>query len=73
MSIFKENKLDSAVWILSGSAVFIAFAHTVMGPDYCLPFIMLGRANKWRIRKVAIVSILCGIGHVLSSVTLSLI
>ena len=65
--------MDSALWILSGTAVFIAFIHTVMGPDHYLPFIMLGRANKWRARKVAIVSILCGIGHVLSSMVLGTI
>ena len=65
--------MDSTLWILSGTAVLIAFIHTVMGPDHYLPFIMLGRANKWSAKKVAIVSMLCGIGHVLSSVVLGTI
>ena len=65
--------MDSTLWILSGTAVLIAFIHTVMGPDHYLPFIMLGRANKWSAKKVAIVSMLCGIGHVLSSVVLGMI
>ena len=65
--------MDSALWILSGTAVLIAFIHTVMGPDHYLPFIMLGRANRWSTRKVAAVSALCGIGHVLSSVVLGTI
>ena len=65
--------MDSTLWILSGTAVLIAFIHTVMGPDHYLPFIMLGRANRWSTRKVAVVSALCGIGHVLSSVVLGTI
>ena len=65
--------MDSSLWILSGTAVLIAFIHTVMGPDHYLPFIMLGRANKWSAKKVAIISTLCGIGHVLSSVILGTI
>ena len=52
--------MDSTLWILSGTAVLIAFAHTIMGPDHYLPFIMLGRANKWSAKKVAIISMLCG-------------
>ncbi|MFC1951718.1 sulfite exporter TauE/SafE family protein [Chloroflexota bacterium] len=65
--------MDSSLWILSGAAVLIAFTHTVMGPDHYLPFIMLGRANKWSAKKVAIISMLCGIGHVMSSVVLGTI
>ncbi len=65
--------MDSTLWILSGTAVLIAFMHTVMGPDHYLPFIMLGRANSWSTKKVAIISMLCGIGHVLSSVVLGTI
>ncbi len=65
--------MDSSLWILSGTAVLIAFIHTVIGPDHYLPFIMLGRANKWSVKKVALISMLCGIGHVLSSVVLGTI
>ena len=65
--------MDSTLWILSGTAVLIALIHTVIGPDHYLPFIMLGRANKWSAKKVAIISMLCGIGHVLSSVVLGTI
>ncbi len=65
--------MDSTLWILSGTAVLIAFIHTMMGPDHYLPFIMLGRANKWSAKKVAVITMLCGIGHVLSSVILGTI
>lgn len=65
--------MDSTLWILAGTAVFIAFLHTVMGPDHYLPFIVLGKANRWSTRKVALISMLCGLGHVLSSVVLGTI
>lgn len=62
--------MDSSLWILSGTAVLIAFFHTAIGPDHYLPFIVLGKANKWSTKKVAVISALCGLGHVLSSVIL---
>ena len=65
--------MDSSLWILSGTAIFIAFLHTVIGPDHYLPFIMLGRANNWSSKKVAVISALCGVGHVVSSVILGAI
>lgn len=65
--------MDSTLWVLCGTAAFIGFFHTVIGPDHYLPFIMLGRANKWSSKKVVLVAILCGIGHVISSVLLGII
>ena len=59
--------------IICGTAAAIGFIHTVVGPDHYLPFVLLGRANKWSSLKLAAVTILCGIGHVLSSVVLGLI
>jgi len=50
---------------LSGS---IAFMHTLAGPDHYLPFIVLARARKWSIWKAIFVTLICGIGHVFSSV-----
>ncbi|MBI4834317.1 MAG: sulfite exporter TauE/SafE family protein [Planctomycetes bacterium] len=65
--------MDNSLWILYGTALFIAFIHTVIGPDHYLPFIMLGRANNWPGKKVVLVAVLCGIGHVLSSVILGIV
>ena len=50
--------MDSTLWILCGTAILIAFIHTVMGPDHYLPFVMLGRANKWSAKKVAAITAL---------------
>jgi sulfite exporter TauE/SafE len=61
---------SSTLNVLLGTAVAIAAGHTAIGVDHTLPFIALGRANLWSLRKVLAVTALCGIGHVLSSVVL---
>lgn len=48
----------------------IALTHTVLGPDHTLPFVMLGRAQRWSQRKTMAVTFLCGLGHVASSLAL---
>ncbi|MCX5634652.1 MAG: sulfite exporter TauE/SafE family protein [Planctomycetota bacterium] len=55
------------------TAASIAFFHTLFGPDHYLPFIMMSWSRKWSTTKTAMITILCGIGHVGSSVILGLI
>ncbi len=55
------------------TAAAIGFFHTLFGPDHYLPFIVMGRANSWSLSKTAIITVLCGVGHVASSVILGLI
>jgi hypothetical protein len=59
--------------ILIVSAVSIGFVHTLIGIDHTLPFVVLGRAQGWSYRKTAGVTILCGLGHVASSVVLGVL
>jgi len=59
--------------ILSVTAISIAFVHTIIGPDHYLPFIMIGRARNWTIHKTTLITLLCGIGHVIGSVLLGLL
>ncbi len=59
--------------MLLSTAVGIGFLHTLIGVDHSLPFIVLGRAQGWSVRKLLTITILCGIGHVLSSVILGLV
>lgn len=61
------------IWLLAGTAATIGFVHTVIGPDHYLPFIVISRARKWPLPKTLIISFLCGLGHVLSSVVLGLV
>ncbi len=56
--------------ILVGTAVALGFTHTLLGPDHYLPFIALARARKWNSARTAVVTALCGVGHVLSSIAL---
>lgn len=56
--------------ILLATAVSIAFLHTLIGIDHYVPFIALGKANRWSMRKTLLIALVCGAGHVLSSVVL---
>jgi ABC-type nickel/cobalt efflux system permease component RcnA len=55
--------------VLIGS-VSVAFFHTLLGPDHTLPFIMLARARDWSTSRALLVTFLCGLGHVGSSLLL---
>ncbi len=55
---------------LLAAAAVLALTHTVLGPDHTLPFIMLGQAQRWTSRRTLLVTFLCGLGHVLSSLLL---
>jgi nickel/cobalt exporter len=55
------------------TAALIAFIHTVLGPDHYVPFVAMARARNWSRPKTTLVTIWCGIGHVLSSVVLGMI
>ena len=62
--------METSLSILLVSAVSIGFIHTLIGIDHSLPFVVLGKARGWSLRKVLGITCLCGIGHVLSSVVL---
>ncbi len=55
------------------SAITISCLHTATGPDHYLPFIVLSRARKWPISKTIIWTIICGFGHIFSSVIIGLV
>jgi sulfite exporter TauE/SafE len=59
--------------ILAITAASIGLFHTILGPDHYLPFIMMSWARKWSTVKTVIITFLCGIGHIASSVVLGLI
>jgi len=65
--------MSNETFILVSTAASIAFFHTLMGPDHYLPFVMMARARKWTMLKTTWVTIVCGVGHVLSSVILGII
>ena len=59
--------------ILLLTAVAISFLHTLAGPDHYLPFVALAKSRGWSVRRTMYWTILCGCGHVGSSVVLGLV
>lgn len=65
--------MESSIMLLAATAVTIGFIHTLVGPDHYLPFIVMGEARGWSIRKTLFITFLCGLGHVLSSIVVGFI
>ena len=62
--------MQTEVQVLILTAASIGFVHTLFGPDHYLPFLAIGRARRWHISKTVGLTVLCGLGHVASSVLL---
>ena len=56
--------------VLLTTAVSLAFIHTLIGIDHYIPFVALSRANNWAMKKTLLIVLLCGVGHVFSSIVL---
>lgn len=59
--------------LLTITAASIGFVHTLIGPDHYLPFIVMSKAGNWSRFKTIMITLLSGVGHVLSSVVLGVI
>lgn len=59
--------------ILLGTAASLGFVHTLLGPDHYLPFVAMARIGRWSTTKTGLITFLCGIGHVLSSIVLGFV
>ena len=64
--------MQSEIQILILAAITISFLHIISGPDHYLPFIALSKARGWSLTKTIGWTIVCGCGHVWSSVILGL-
>jgi sulfite exporter TauE/SafE len=54
-------------------AVTIGFVHTLTGPDHYVPFVAMSQAGRWSLPKTILITVLCGFGHVGSSIAIGLI
>jgi len=54
------------------AAIVVGFAHTLLGPDHYLPFVAIGRARRWSLTGTLLLTAICGLAHVLSSVAVGL-
>jgi len=59
--------------VLLGSAVAIALLHTLIGVDHTLPFVVLGKAQGWSLKRTLALTAVCGLGHVISSVLIGVV
>jgi sulfite exporter TauE/SafE len=55
---------------LAGTAVSIGVIHTLVGPDHYVPFVAMAQARRWSGSRLALITALCGLGHIGSSVLL---
>lgn len=55
------------------TAITVGFVHTLIGPDHYVPFIVIGRARRWGLGRLSLLTFACGLGHVLSSVAIGLL
>jgi len=65
--------MSQDIQLMALAAAGVGFFHTIVGPDHYLPFIMMAWARKWSLSKTTLITFLCGIGHVASSIVLGLI
>lgn len=65
--------MSSELRALIVAAATAGFVHTLLGPDHYLPFIMMSWARKWSRARTAVITFLCGLGHIASSIVLGAI
>jgi ABC-type nickel/cobalt efflux system permease component RcnA len=65
--------MEVTTGVLIITAASIGFIHTLLGPDHYLPFVMISWARKWSGFRTTVITFLCGIGHVGSSVVIGLV
>jgi hypothetical protein len=64
--------MSTEMQVLLITAIGIACLHTVLGPDHYIPFIALSKSRGWSFGKTLLWTVVCGCGHVWSSVLLGL-
>lgn len=65
--------MQTELGLLIVTAITISCLHTFSGPDHYLPFVALSKSRGWSVPRTVFWTIICGIGHVGSSVLLGLI
>ena len=64
--------MQAELGMLIIAAITVACLHTVTGPDHYLPFIALSKSRGWTPTRTLFWTLVCGCGHVWSSVLLGL-
>jgi sulfite exporter TauE/SafE len=69
----EPGSIIPSLGVLCATAAGLGFAHTLFGPDHYLPFVAMSRAGAWSLTKTTVITLLCGLGHVLSSVVIGVV
>ncbi|MFP6584560.1 MAG: hypothetical protein VCD00_18655 [Candidatus Hydrogenedentota bacterium] len=69
----EEALQTGSIVTLVVTAASLGFMHTIFGPDHYVPFVMMSKAQGWSRKKTAIITFLCGLGHVSASVVIGLV
>ncbi|NJB83425.1 urease accessory protein UreH domain-containing protein [Wenyingzhuangia aestuarii] len=59
--------------ILLSTAISIGVIHTLTGPDHYVPFVVMAKSKGWTLKKTSSVTLMCGLGHVSSSILIGII
>lgn len=59
--------------VLLLTALSLGIGHAILAPDHSIPFIAMAWEGRWSLRKALVVTFLCGLAHILSSVFIGLI
>ncbi|MCF8374497.1 MAG: sulfite exporter TauE/SafE family protein [Bacteroidales bacterium] len=65
--------MNEELLFLLVTAASLGFLHTLLGPDHYIPFIMMSKAGNWSWGKTIRITVLCGLGHVGSSIVIGLV
>lgn len=65
--------MSDQILVLAINAASLGFIHTVLGPDHYLPFIVMSKARRWSTLKTGIITLVCGLGHVGSSILVGVV
>ena len=69
-----ETSLQSSnLLILLWTALALGFVHTILGPDHYVPFVMMAKAQSWSRRRTYVITAICGVGHVSSSIVIAMV
>ena len=64
---------DASLSVLLASAAGIGVVHSAIGIDHWLPFVVLGHARDWSLKKVLALVAACGLGHIIASFAIGFI
>jgi len=65
--------MEPSLSALAVTALTIGSFHTIAGPDHYLPFVAMAKTRNWSVTKTLYIVVLCGTGHVLSSIVIGFI